>query len=224
VVIIYLIKRIQGAIVTALAIILTTIVITTQAAQSLSMTGNALAYSMTTINSTTPANTSFLDNIEMKKVRVGDMDIAYKIFGKGEPLLLIPGFSMTMDMWDPIGLEKLSSNHTIIISDIRGIGKTTAGSNKTPPSIQLFANDTAGLIDALGIRKPIDILGLSMGDLLLELTLLHPDKVNRLIIYSSTCGGKETLPPQLSRRLAEVWYLEMPVLTTFYLHCFQKNR
>jgi hypothetical protein len=77
VVIIYLIKRIQGAIVTALAIILTTIVITTQAAQSLSMTGNALAYSMTTINSTTPANTSFLDNIEMKKVRVGDIDIAY---------------------------------------------------------------------------------------------------------------------------------------------------
>jgi hypothetical protein len=133
-----------------------------------SMTGNALAYSMTTINSTTPANTSFLDNIEMKKVRVGDIDIAYKIFGKGEPLLLIPGFSMTIDMWDPIGLEKLSSNHTIIISDIRGIGKTTAGSNKTPPSIQLFANDTAGLIDALGIRKPVDILGLSMGDLLLK--------------------------------------------------------
>ena len=47
-----------------------------------SMTGNALAYSMTTINSTTPANTSFLDNIEMKKVRVGDIDIAYKIFGR----------------------------------------------------------------------------------------------------------------------------------------------
>lgn len=189
-----------------------------------SMTGNALAYSMTTINSTTPANTSFLDNIEMKKVRVGDIDIAYKIFGKGEPLLLIPGFSMTMDMWDPIGLEKLSSNHTIIISDIRGIGKTTAGSNKTPPSIQLFANDTAGLIDALGIRKPVDILGLSMGRFIAqELTFLHPDKVNRLKIYSSTCVRKETLPPQLSLRLAEVWYLEMPVLTPFYLHCFQKN-
>ena len=189
-----------------------------------SMTGNALAYSMTTINSTTPANTSFLDNIEMKKVRVGDIDIAYKIFGKGEPLLLIPGFSMTMDMWDPIGLEKLSSNHTIIISDIRGIGKTTAGSNKTPPSIQLFANDTAGLIDALGIRKPVDILGLSMGGFIAqELTFLHPDKVNRLKIYSSTCVRKETLPPQLSLRLAEVWYLEMPVLTPFYLHCFQKN-
>jgi pimeloyl-ACP methyl ester carboxylesterase len=65
-------------------------------------------------------NVSFLDNIETKKVRVGDIDIAYKIFGKGEPLFLIPGFSQPMDTWDPIVLEKLSSNHTIIISDYRG--------------------------------------------------------------------------------------------------------
>jgi hypothetical protein len=94
---------------------------------------------------------SLVDSIPTKKVKVGDIDISYKIFGKGEPLLLIPGFSMTMDMWEPIGLDKLSSNHTIIIFDNRGIGKPTAG-NKTP-SIQLFANDTAGLIDALGIRQ-----------------------------------------------------------------------
>jgi pimeloyl-ACP methyl ester carboxylesterase len=30
-------------------------------------------------------------------------------------------------------------------------------------SIEQFANDTAGLIDALGIRKPVDVLGLSWG-------------------------------------------------------------
>jgi hypothetical protein len=27
---------------------------------------------------------------------------------------------------------------------------------------------------------------------------LHPDKVNRLIIHASNCGGKESLPPQVS--------------------------
>jgi hypothetical protein len=36
------------------------------------------------------------------------------MFGKGDPLLLIPGFAMTMDSWDPVILYKLSSNHTII--------------------------------------------------------------------------------------------------------------
>jgi len=101
------------------------------------------------------------ESIPLKKVHVGDIDIAYKMFGKGEPLLLIPGFSATMDVWDPIMLGKLSSNHTIILFDNRGMGKTTAG-NKTW-SMEQSANDTAGLIDAVGIRKPVDVLALSWG-------------------------------------------------------------
>lgn len=43
------------------------------------------------------------------------------VLGQGEPLLLIPGFSATMYVWDPVMLDKLSSNHTIIVFDNRGI-------------------------------------------------------------------------------------------------------
>jgi hypothetical protein len=71
---------------------------------------------ISSINTTTTISSlpsSFLDNIQTKKLRVGDIDIAYKIFGKGKPLILIPDFSMTMDMWDPNMVNKLSSNHTI---------------------------------------------------------------------------------------------------------------
>jgi pimeloyl-ACP methyl ester carboxylesterase len=164
---------------------------------STSLVNNASAYT-TLKNSTTTVNasSSFLDNIQTKKVRVGDIDIAYKIFDKGKPLLFIPGFSMTMDGWDPIVLDKLSSNHTIIIFDNRGIGDTTAGTKA--PSISQFANDTAGLIDVLEIKKPVDVLGLSMGGLIAqELVLLHPDIVDRLIIHASSCGGNESLPPQV---------------------------
>jgi pimeloyl-ACP methyl ester carboxylesterase len=169
---------------------------------STSLVNNTSAYTTSIKNSTTTVNasSSFLDNIQTKTVRVGDIDIAYKMFGKGQPLLLIPGFSQTMNMWDPIVLDKLSSNHTLIIFDNRGIGNTTAGIK--PPSIQQFANDTAGLIDVLGIKKPVDMLGLSMGGFIAqEFTLLHPDKVNRLIIHASSCGGKESLPPQVSPKV-----------------------
>jgi pimeloyl-ACP methyl ester carboxylesterase len=159
---------------------------------------------------TTTTNVSFLDNIETKKVRVGDIDIAYKIFGKGELLLLIPGFSQPMDTWDPVVLEKLSSNHTIIISDYRGIAETTVG-NKTW-STEQFANDTAGLIDALGIRKPVDVLGFSRGGhIAQELALMHPQKVNKLILYGTDCGGKATiLSPQnnSSRQKYRIWEYE----------------
>ena len=136
-------------------------------------------------------------NIDTRTVKVGDIDVAYKIFGKGEPLLLIPGFSATMDVWDPIMLAKLYSNHTIILFDNRGMGKTTAG-NKTW-SMEQSANDTAGLIDALGIRKPVDVLALSWGGYVAqELTLTHPQKVNKLILYGTDCGGKATiLSPQI---------------------------
>ena len=61
------------------------------------MANNTLAYATSKNLTMTIVNaSSFLDNIQTKKVRVGDIDIAYKVFGKGEPLLLIPGFSATM--------------------------------------------------------------------------------------------------------------------------------
>jgi pimeloyl-ACP methyl ester carboxylesterase len=142
-------------------------------------------------------NPMTFQNILPKKVHVGDIDIAYKMFGKGEVLILIPGSSMTMDEWEPNVLNRLASNHTVIIFDNRGIGNTTAG-NKTW-SIEQFANDTAGLLDALKIEKPVDVLGFSLGgSVAQELTLMHPQQVNKLILYATSCGGKATIPPQIS--------------------------
>ena len=135
-----------------------------------------------------------LPSTEIKKIRVGDIDIAYQIFGKGDPLLFIPGFSMTMDMWEPM-LNGLPENHTMILFDNRGIGQTTTGNetiitNDTAFTIDQFANDTAALIDALEIRQPVDVLGLSLGGFIAqELALLHPEKVNRLILVASNCAA-----------------------------------
>lgn len=134
-----------------------------------------------------------LHGIETKKVHVGDIDIAYKMFGKGNPILLINGYSAPLDFWDPMLLEKLASNHTVITFDNRGIGNTTSGDKKF--TIAQFSNDTSGLLDALKIKKA-DVMGWSMGGMIAqELALLHPDKVGKVIIYASTCGGKETKPP-----------------------------
>jgi pimeloyl-ACP methyl ester carboxylesterase len=130
-----------------------------------------------------------VQNLPIKKVHVGDIDIAYKTFGKGEPILLISGSANVMDFWSPSMLQELSSNHTVIIFDNRGVGNTTSGSK--PFSIQQFTNDTVGLLDALKIPKA-DVLGFSMGSFVAQgLTLMHPEKVNRLILYAASCGGQE---------------------------------
>ena len=111
-------------------------------------------------NFTNATNLVNIQDIPLKKVHVGDIEMAYKMFGKGDPILLIQGVGGSMDDWEPSILRELSSNHTVIIFDNRGVGNTTAGTKQF--SIQQFANDTAGLLDALKIQKA-DVLGYSTG-------------------------------------------------------------
>ena len=46
-------------------------------------------------------DSSNIQSIPAKKIQVGDIDIAYKMLGKGDPILLFNGASDSMDAWDP---------------------------------------------------------------------------------------------------------------------------
>jgi pimeloyl-ACP methyl ester carboxylesterase len=132
---------------------------------------------------------------QTEHVQVGDINIAYKRFGQGKPILFISGTSQTKDAWEPTLLSQLAAatNHTVIVFDNRGIGETTAGTK--PFSIEQFANDTAGLLDALHIEKA-DVLGASLGSFVAqELTLNYPEKVDRLVLHAGYCGGNEAIYP-----------------------------
>jgi pimeloyl-ACP methyl ester carboxylesterase len=149
-------------------------------------------------------NSVNIQDIPLEKVRVGDIDVAYKMFGKGEPILLFNGASDGMDAWDPSFLTGLSSNHTVIEFDQRGIGNTTTGSK--PYTMLQLANDTAGMMDALKIPKA-DVMGYSLGSFLAQqLTISYPEKVNSLILVASTCGGKDGIdqPPEFKKLQSEI--------------------
>src|SRR5215213_425853 len=137
-----------------------------------------------------------IQNIPVQKVQVGDIDVAYKMFGKGDPIILFNGASDNMDAWDPSFISDLSSNHTVIVFDNRGVGNTTIGSR--PYTLEQLANDTAGLLDALKIQNA-NVLGYSLGSYTAQqLALTYPEKVSRLILAGSSCGGKESMakPPE----------------------------
>jgi pimeloyl-ACP methyl ester carboxylesterase len=156
------------------------------------------------MNSNNITNSLDIQSIPVKKVHVADIDIAYKILGKGDPILLISGSGNAMDLWPSSMLQELSSNHTVIIFDNRGVGNTTSGIK--PFSIQQLANDTVGLLDALKIQKA-DVLGFSMASFIAQqITLMHPEKVNRLILYGASCGGQEGIPqsPEVVKALSDI--------------------
>ena len=97
-----------------------------------------------------------------------------------------------MDKWDPSFPKSLSSNHTVIAFDSRGLGNTTTGSK--PDTYQQLANDAAGLLDALKIPKA-DVMGYSLGSYIAQqITLMYPDKVNTLTLVGSSCGRKDHIP------------------------------
>src|SRR5882757_9723225 len=55
-------------------------------------------------------------------VNVGQIRMAYRVSGEGQPLVLIPGSGMAMDVWDPLFLRRLSQRHRVIVFDPRGVG------------------------------------------------------------------------------------------------------
>ena len=143
----------------------------------------------TNSNATNSVN---IQTVPLEKVHVGDIDVAYKMFGKGDPIILFNGASDSMDAWDPSFLTSISPNHTVIVFDQRGIGNSTVGSK--PYTYLQLANDTAGLLDALKIPKA-DVMGYSLGGHIAQaFTISHPEKVNSLILIASTCGGKDGIP------------------------------
>jgi pimeloyl-ACP methyl ester carboxylesterase len=172
-----------------LSVILLVLIIPT----STIVTNTPLVYGQTNQTISDNADLLNIQDIPAKKVHVDDIDIAYKIFGKGDPILLVSPAQGDMNLWDPSLLNVLSSNRTVIVFDNRGVGNTTTGNE--PFSIQQFAIDTAGLLDALKIQKA-DVLGYSLGSLVSQqLAVTHPEKVSRLILLASSCGGKENIPP-----------------------------
>jgi len=168
------------------------------------VTNTPLVYGQT--NQTISENEDLLkiQDIPAKKVHVGDIDIAYKMLGKGDPILLFNGASDGMDAWDPSFPRILSSNHTVIAFDSRGLGNTTTGSK--PYTYQQLANDSADLLDALKIPKA-DVLGYSLGSYIAQqLAIMYPDKVNSLVLVGSSCGGKDHTPkpPEFLKLQSEI--------------------
>lgn len=115
----------------------------------------------------------------------------YEIHGQGEPLVLIEGLGYATWMWYK-QIDVLARHYKVIVFDNRGVGKTEMPDEEY--TIELFAEDTAELLDALGIKKA-HILGVSMGGYIAQaFALRYPEYVDKLILCSTTFGGPNSIP------------------------------
>ena len=127
------------------------------------------------------------------RVKVNDVRIQYETSGEGFPLVMINGLGLDLDNWDPRLVNELSKQFKLILFDNRGAGRSDASDKEY--TIKLFADDTAGLMKALGVPKA-HVLGLSMGGMVAqELALKYPEKVSKLILCSTHNGGLDVIQP-----------------------------
>ncbi len=95
----------------------------------------------------------------MKKVKINDIELAYRDEGSGQPIVFLHAFPLNQMMWDK-QVTEFSSNNRVITFDFRGFGNSSSAKAKS--TLPMFADDLAGLLDHLKIERAT-ICGLSMG-------------------------------------------------------------
>jgi pimeloyl-ACP methyl ester carboxylesterase len=121
----------------------------------------------------------------MPKIKAGAITLNYETFGSGDPLLLIMGFGMPGIAWTPV-LPFLGGFRCIYF-DNRGTGNSDRPEGAY--TIPAMAEDAAELLTALGIEKA-KVYGVSMGGMIAqELTLRHPERVEKLVLACTAAGG-----------------------------------
>ena len=116
---------------------------------------------------------------------------------------MIQGLNNTLEEWDPILTRGLSERFKLILFDPPGSGRSELSDRE--PSIRLFADQTSRLMDILEISEA-HVLGFSMGGCIAqELAINYPEKVQKVIICSSNCGGSKYVPSALQMEMMQAF-------------------
>lgn len=99
--------------------------------------------------------------------------------GNRPPLVLLHGLTDNGRCWGPVA-EVLQADYDIIMPDMRAHGFSDAP--ESGYSLMMLAKDVAGMIDALGLERPL-VIGHSLGAITaLLLACMSPDKVRAVVL------------------------------------------
>lgn len=104
--------------------------------------------------------------------------------GQGEPLLLIHGFPLSSELYQP-QRAGLSHRFRIVTPDLRGMGRSDSLPVQDDYSMNVYADDLVALMDRLGIGQAI-VGGMSMGGYVAFAMLRrHPQRIKALILFDT---------------------------------------
>lgn len=130
-----------------------------------------------------------LDTAKSNYIQLNDVKIHYKVWGKGEPIILLHG---AMEYWKEWKnqIPELSKKYQVFAIDTRGHGSSSFADK--PLDYKLLAEDVNNVLEQLKLAS-VYVVGYGDGGIIgINLALSHPEKVNRLIAIGSNLRPDST--------------------------------
>lgn len=128
---------------------------------------------------------------------INGFDMYYELYGRGEPLILLHGWTGIGANWNPF-VEYFAEERQVVIPDLRGHGLSTNPSGRF--TFRQCAEDVAALLDFLKIER-CSAIGVSLGaETLLHLATMQPDRLDNMVLVS----GTPYFPDEARRIMAEM--------------------
>lgn len=135
------------------------------------------------------------------KAHNGAIALDWETTGDGAALLLVHGLGYARWGWEPL-VPLLAERFRVITFDNRGIGRSSVPPG--PYTAAEMATDALAVLDESGVEKA-HVAGTSLGGMIAqELAIDHPDRIDRLVLLSTTPGRPAGYPmPEATVRLLE---------------------
>ncbi len=132
-------------------------------------------------NSCNPSKKSESFSLEPSKselVALNDTHMYYEVYGEGEPLFLLHGYTLSSQSWRPY-VQSFYKDYKVYLVDLTGHGKSDTF--KKDLSLKEVAQDFNALVTYLKLDK-IKAIGFSFGgDILYQVALQNPDLIESMI-------------------------------------------
>jgi len=144
----------------------------------------------------------------MKRVNVGELELAVVDEGNGPPLVLVHGFPLDHTMWNA-QIDAFRSRYRVIAPDLRGFGQSDVSTETV--TMDRFARDLHQMLQQLAVDPPVVLCGLSMGGYVaLAFWRRFASSVRALILCDTRAAADDAAGVQARKQTADLVLAEGP--------------
>lgn len=137
---------------------------------------------------------------EGRIAEINGIQMYYEMYGEGEPLVMLHGFSGSGANWKPF-VEEFAETYKLIIPDLRGHGRSTNPTNQF--THRQAALDVYALLDELKIEK-FRAMGISTGGMtLIHMATQQPERAEAIVLIGATIYFPEQAREIMRQRTVE---------------------